>query len=202
LDLSRRPVGVDDFDAPRVAPRNGEVPGSDQRLEVETLFLEDSNPLISAGGASPDSRERCPRVNVKQNRQVRLSAAADDSVERLNGPDSQLPPVALVSSARVIEPVADHNLASGQRRADDLIEVLGARGVHQREFGQRMTFRGAATALAAGGQEEEAADLLAHRRAAWLASSANSIPQRPQVVNEKALVSALARPINPFERDE
>src|SRR2546427_1191886 len=28
----------------------------------------------------------------------------------------------LVSSARVIEPVADHNLASGQRRADDLIE--------------------------------------------------------------------------------
>jgi hypothetical protein len=65
-----------------------------------------------------------------------------------------------------------------------------------------MTFRGAATALAAGGQEEEAADLLAHRRAARLASSANSKPQRSQVVNEKALVSALARPINPFERDE
>src|SRR5947208_573844 len=80
--------------------------------------------------------ERESGFDVQQQRQIGLGPAANDPVESSDHFGPQLTAIPLIRHAGVVEAVAHHDFASGERRPHHFFEVLRPSRVHQRELGE------------------------------------------------------------------
>ena len=80
------------------------------------------------GVAGARARQAGFGVDIHQNGQMRLEAAAGDAFERHHGFRAQPAAVALVDQRGIREAVGQNDLAARQGRRDPFIHVLRARG--------------------------------------------------------------------------
>ncbi len=102
---------------------------------------------------------------------------------------------ALVDARRIDEAVAKHDLAAPERRADHLLDMVGARGGKQ----QRLHLR--AERLGSAGKDH-VADRFRARRSARLARHHHGVALVAQLLRQPPDLRRLARPFPAFERDE
>ena len=144
--------------AARLGRRKVEVALAHALLEGHALGLE---PVRSAPGGTG---EGVFGVHVQHQREVRRDAAAAQDVCLADDPGVQGATRGLVGVGGVVESVAQHHGAAGERGLDDLTDQLGAGRLKEKE-------------LALGGHlgvvriKHERADLLAYGRAARLAQA-------------------------------
>ncbi len=200
LHLDRWPVGPHEPHAPGVLPGKNQVPGSDAFLKGKTLRLEPSEPGFAARLPGAGAVECEPGVEIEHDRQVRLGRSADNPVESADPRGPKLSAVALIGERSIVESVADDKLTARERRPNDILQKLGARGVHEEELGER---RGPGPALGGvAGIHQDAPDPLADDRAARFASGTDVTTKAPQVAHQQSVLRGLSCTVNPLECDE
>lgn len=100
----------------------------------------------------------------------------------------------LISHAGVVEPVADHNVSSCQRGPNDFLQVLCAGGIEQRELGHWPQLAAVA--------KQDLPNLFTEARTAGFSGGRHLVPAASQVFDKQAMLRALARAVDAFQRDE
>ena len=145
--------------------------------------------------AGAGARQAGFRVDIHQQREIGLEAAAGDALEREDGIHSQVAAAALIDQRGIRETVGQNDFAAVQRRADPLIHVLGARGEIEQHLGGGAEFL-------VGGIQQDAADLHADGRAAGLGGFQHRAAQRAQTGGQAVHLRGLAGTIHALEGDE
>ena len=159
-------------------------------MELARLQLQP----VGLGGAQPAAKGR-PVVDGQIERGVGHHAVHGGVVDLLHGFHAQPAPAALIGHGAVHEPVAQHQHAALHRRADDLADVLGARGgVEQRLAG--------GAHVGVGGIEDDAADVLADGAAARLARAQHAEAELAQALFQKLGLGGLAAAVGAFDGQE
>ena len=159
-------------------------------MELTRLQLQP----VGLGGAQP-AAQRLPVVDGQIERGVGGHAVHGGVVDLLHGFHAQPAPAALIGHGAVHEPVAQHQHPPLHRRADDLTDVLGARGgVEQRLAG--------GAHVGVGRVEDDAADVLADGAAARLARAQHAEAELAQALFQKLGLGGLAAAVGAFHREE
>ncbi|MNE26489.1 hypothetical protein D3C80_1198580 [compost metagenome] len=99
--------------------------------------------------------------------------------------DRQTTTAALIGIGGVRETVTQHHSPAGQRRADDLRQVLGASGEHQQQLGVgRHAF--------VAGRQQQFTHLFRQRRTAWLTGQHHVQAVLAQARGQVVAIGALA----------
>src|SRR6266542_5282839 len=148
---------------------------------------------------------RLPRVpprfadfdgHLQEQRQLGPRVADGKIDHRLDHRQIQLAPVTLIGGGRVVEAIAENDLARGQGGSNHLPDQLGATGVHQQQLRLRHHRMVGLTVL------EGVTNLFADRRATRLAQDPYHAPQRAQSIGQELNLSRFASAFRAFERDE
>jgi len=91
--------------------------------------------------ADPGARRRFGFVKAQHQSPIRQEIETAKAVKIAHRLDPQAPGLALVSKARIEEAVAQHPLTAVDRRADRLVDMVGARRGEQQGFGPRAPAR-------------------------------------------------------------
>jgi UDP-glucose 4-epimerase len=142
------------------------------------------------GGASLDGDLG---IDEDEERAVGQHAARGDEVQLEDALDAEPARDALVREGGVDVAVADDVGAGLQRGRDHACDELGARGGEERRLGPRAHLHAV---------EEQAAHLLAQRRAAGLTRQHDLPALRPQRVRKQVCLRGLSGPVQAFEGDE
>jgi hypothetical protein len=151
--------------------------------------------MVPGSVTAPRTLDTGVDVGIHEDSEFGLKIAAQDAVKFEHRLATQLPAAALVSLGRVREAVAKYDLAFGQRGLNYFLDVLGARGEHQREFGQRGQIRSASV-------EKYMSNLLANISSAGLASDQDFEAVGSQYLGESLQLCALAGSVKAFDGDE
>ena len=134
-------------------------------------------------------------VDIHQQGEIGLEAAAGDAFQRDDGFCAEVAAAALVDQRGIREAVGEHDLAAVERGGDPLIHILRARGEIEQHFGGGAEFL-------VGGIEQDAADLHADGRAAGLGGFEHRAAQAAQAGGQAVHLGGLAGTIHAFEGDE
>ena len=130
-----------------------EIAGAHPFEEGEVLGLET---VGGAGFGAPLRRDL--RLEVEPEREIGLQALLDGELEAPEQREIQAAAEALVGEGGIGETIAEHDLAPPQRRRDDALDVIAARGEDEQGFGERRP-------SAAAGSSRASAPPAAFRRA-------------------------------------
>src|ERR1700722_6456502 len=144
VGLSGGASGVDNGDPLRFALGNGSIGLVGSGKECAILFLEAilvgvglavfrSCVTIAAAGALDAYGD----VGVHQDGEIGMEDSAENLVKFEYRLAAELASTSLIGFGRVGEAVAKNDLAFGQCRFDDFMDMLGASGEHKGEFGMR-----------------------------------------------------------------
>src|SRR5262249_36782043 len=131
--------------------------------------------------------------NVDEKRQSGLEAAGCNSADFTQPVEIVPATVSLICERRIHEPVAQHELAFGQRWTNDAGDVRRPRGVDQHRLGERVDIDRAI--------EKNRAYGVSNGRAARLASD-HDWPLPTQPLRKTGEQGALAASLNPLNGDE
>jgi len=92
---------------------------------------------LSARGAAPGAGEAGFKVDIDQQRRVRLESLAGDAVEFENGTGIEAATAALIDQCGIRKAVAQNNPSGLKRGADNLIHILRAAGEIKKELSAR-----------------------------------------------------------------
>ncbi len=162
--------GVDDGDPLRFAFGDCTIGLMDPGEEGAVLFLEAIFVCVGLAVfrgrvtvAAASALDAYGDVGVHQYGEIGMQVSAENLMKLEYWMAAQLASAALISFGRVGEAVAQNDLAFGQRRFDDFVDMLRASGEHEREFGMRGQRPGA-------GIEKKLANFLGGGRASGFAS--------------------------------
>src|SRR5579862_1761623 len=194
-------AGVDHGHAVGIALGDGEVSvthagekGAALLLEAVFVFLGAAilrRSLVAAAGAFDAGGD----VGVHEDGEIGLQVVAQDAVEFEHGFTSELAAGSLIGLSGIGEAVAEYDFALRHRGCDDFVDVLGARGEHQRHLGHR-------SEACSGRVENDVADFLSGGRAARFARYDDRDAARAQRPGEFFDLRAFAGAVEPFEGDE
>src|SRR5438067_4751134 len=131
---------VNNDDPVRLATRYTKVSCADALEKCAALLFEAVLVGFVAVGAAAitvaaaGARNAQRGVSVHQQREVRADIAAERAVQLQHRPAAQLTAAALVGFGRVGEAVTENDFALRERRQDQLLQMLCARGKHQRHL--------------------------------------------------------------------
>src|SRR5208282_1663785 len=145
--------------------------------------------------APPRALDAESQVIIEQNRQVGLQIAAEYFVQLEHCLRTQLASPALVSLGRIGEAIAKHDAPFGKRRQNDLVNMLCARGEHERHLCHRRKSR-------SRGVQQDFANLFARSSSAGFAGYRDGKTVRAQRARQLLGLCALAAAIEPFESNE
>jgi hypothetical protein len=114
---------IDDAEALRLVRRQVQVGGSNSMVERQILGV---HPIRFRASRPP--RRGHFRVGVKEDRQVRTSAAGGQPVQIADPIGPELPADSLIGDGGIREPVAENMATIGQRWLDDLVKVVAPAG--------------------------------------------------------------------------
>ena len=150
---------------------------------------------ISPGFPTARAAKTLPRIQIENQRKVRLQPAANNFFEGVHGGAAQPSAVALISHRGVAEAVAHNPISGSERGQDHLPNVLGARSIEQGQLGPCVQSR----RLAA---QQNSPHTLADRRAAGLIGHADRNAAALQVTDQGAQLGTLARAVDAFQGDK
>lgn len=136
--------GVDDGDPLRLAFGDCKIGLVDPGEEGAVLFFETVlvGVDLSVFGrcvtvATAGALDAYGAVGIHQDGEVGMQVSAENLMKLKDRLAAELASTSLISFSRVGEAVAQNDLAFGQRRLDDFVDMLGASGEHEGEFGMR-----------------------------------------------------------------
>lgn len=132
------------------------------------------------------------QIGLQQRRVRVLARCLHPSFESRQDPGVESLAAALVGERRIAEAVAQHHLATPERRADDLADMVAPRRKHQQGLGQSVHWR----------MEHQGTQLFRQWRSAGLARHRHHPAACLQGLRQCLHVTGLAGPIDAFERDE
>src|SRR4051812_32724848 len=131
----------------------------------------------------------------KQDGEVRLYPFAKQPVQVKDGLRTELAAEALVGLGRISKTVAQHPLARGHRRRDDLFHMLRPRCEHQRQFRRRRHSLGPRV-------QDDGTNLFPYVRAPRFPGQDHRDALLPQGFRQPLQLSGLSRTIQTFKSDE
>lgn len=204
MRLSRSASRIDDLHSLRFAGRDRQVSVADASEEgsvflfktifvfFRTLFGADGFVfLIAAAGAL----ETKGYVVVEQDGQVGLQIPAEKLVELKYRLGTEFTASALISFRRIRETVAENDATFGQGGENHFVDMLRARGEHERHLGEGRKPSG-------GGVEQEFANFFAGRGPSRLAGDRDRMAVGPQRARQFFHLRALAGAIEAFKSDK
>ena len=185
---------VDDGETRRLIGREGQEAIADAAMEREVEAELETRLIVRApsGGARPRPEGRGGSSGPVGVRPSRSSSSVRSVASGTPGA------VALVGERRVGEAGADDGRPGLERRTDDLLDELPARGAEQERVGEGIDR--CPGGRAAG--EEQVAEPLAQARTARLARPQHADSLVPEVRLEARRLGGLAGALGPFDRDE
>ena len=167
MGLPRGAAGIDNVNALVLSVSDCQVRVSDATEESAALLFEAVFIFVGALGfmlavAAASAVDSEVDVVIEQDCQIRLKIAAQNFVQLQNGLRSEFAAAALIGFGGVGKSVAENNLSLGECGQNHLVNMLRARGEHQRHFGIRRQAGGC-------GVQNHFANLLAGRGATGFA---------------------------------
>lgn len=153
--------------------------------------------LDCIGGVAACGEAPCQRslATFEQDHPIRTQPVASERVKRGDGSIAEASRPALVGAAGIHKTVADHPFAAGQRRADQLRDMIRARGGEK----QRLSLGRPAFARRS---KQQAADRLGARGSAGFARDNHVDAPGAQRLGEQPRLRGLARTLAALESNE
>src|ERR1035437_671204 len=186
---------VDQLDALRLARGQRVVGMVNLAMEFDGLVVHAGFAVRLRQIAGAGARQAGFSVDVHQQGERGLEAAAGDAFEGEDGIHAEVAAAALVNQRGIRETVGEDDLAAVQRGCDPLVHILRPRGEIEQHFGGGAEFL-------VGGIEQDAADLHADRGAAGLGGFQHSPAQAAQAGVQAVHLGGLAGTIHALECDE
>src|SRR5450432_523669 len=202
MGLPRRPARIHHHHAPLLPRRNRQIPFTHSpkkrpRLLLKSILIPMPAPRAYRIPLIPPPRpaHTRPRVRIKQDRQVGLQVPAQHPMQLPHRLAPQPPPAALIRLSRIRKSIAQHNTPRRQRRLNHFGNMLRPRSKHQSHLRQwRKPGR--------TGIEQHLPNLLPRQRPARLPRLHDLVTGRVQHRGQLPHLRALARPVEPFKRNE
>jgi len=134
---------------------------------------------------------------IEKDGQVRLEAAAGNTIDRTQRVERDAGPETLVGECRVRIPCADDRRSVGDRRSDDPLDELAAGRLEQERIGQWIDRLGLDASL-----EEQLAETLTEPGSSGFAGDEDLAAASPQVRRQSLDLGRLARTLGSLDRDE
>ena len=197
MRFAGRAAGVYDVDSLGLAGGYGQV-GVADTPEKSSIFLFKAVlvPFRAARFVSsiapPGALDAESHLVIEQDGQVGLQVAAEDFMHLQDRLGAELAASTLVSLGGIGKAIAEHDASFGERRQNDLMDVLRAGGEHERHFGERRKSRG-------GGVQQDVANSFASLSAARFAGDGDGEAVGAQGSREFLYLGALAAPVETFK---
>src|SRR3989442_15968742 len=163
---------------------------------VEGAIVEvEAVPAVVALAPRAEARERHLDRRVEEERALRPQPADREARDRAQPLEIRAEPVALVRERRVEEAVGEDDLPRGERRPEDVADVLRARGGEE----ERLRLR---TEREAARVKQHLADPLPERRAAGLARHEHVAPAAGERLREPRRLERFPQALAALEREE
>ena len=201
MRLSGRPPRIHDHYPPRLPPRNrrksiAHAPKKSPSLLLKPILIMPARRTLRIPLIPPTRPAHARmRVRIQQNRQLRLQIPTNHPMQLPHRVAPQPPPAPLICLSRIRKPIAQHDRPRRQPWRNDLRDMLRPRRKHQSHLRPRIQ-------PSRPRVEQHLPDLFSCRSSTGLTRLDYFMPCLAQRRRELPHLRALARPIEPFKRDE